>query len=1057
MDDDQQEHVADVSLLFPQGVGGALQVLSGSSVISRQFSSSDSSSTLVSPSIAERKRKRMEVSNSARDETSKKIKTVSADQGHLDFGPVPASHHNVSLQLPAEMWQHIFSFLSPHTLGALLRVNKLFNKYLDPTSPFKISAPAFRVPSIVPALHPDAIWRASRCLFWPRMPTPLSGKSELDMWRFACSRSCQVCGQIDETNVTWDSLPWQRGPGNSIVSPIFVFFVNSCGKCLAETSVKEVDVLLSTSIPSVLISGLPMAFLTPDLNVVYTQSIRTTQVPTSIPLTRLYWPTQVESLRLQFEDVKRFGPAAAEEWIKGLEARGADAIHEASRWEKWYLAGGVCQMLMRSSSTPSKPTTRNGLNSGMQTVEATTRPKRRAQEGLEELESHKRADIEARAARLQPPIPPDVLVDLPSFQVALQNAEPLRDKEWNNLKQQLMSQYKKMKKVEKQSALAAKASEKHQAKNITKKSTEPARQGRHDAETLVRMRISTLTDQFINNHLDEGRSIERKDYAQFIIGVLAYIRKQFYAEFLKIDTTSLTPRLTLHDMKWIFDNKIKQIVKGIDQDLFFCRNCPNSKPFGFHAVIQHYLSKHAGKKMRNRHWKAEWPEDPLFWSAPIQQTSTVDSRPPSSRTSEVDDAYKPRIDAMAKAIKSVWKIMKHVENIPHSAKVFVSIYHVAKDYQKHDPEPVSLETFLDVLKHFKSSSILSTYHGLACKVCVLSQKRDEDGKGLFTLPTLAKHFHDVHDKWGIPLIDWRVDLIWLPDMQISQDLQSKAWKSKRAFELTSEALPWLFESEKETSQGGPLSAMQNPLATSLEAVDTASAQINYRPDERFFGDVPSLLPASAVYFRSGSLQKQPRYDAAVSRATSTNERMPQAYEPLDRTRVHRMVTEPGTEGSSLWGSSDTNSWTFSSREVGPEPRRHLSSHYPYYGHNIQMVEGQNGYLYYPDAGFRREQSHIEAGNRYHGSRSRYYMPSGHQQPIPSAPLYHYSESAPSYDRYDTVDTRRMSNGYYTQHPTIIREYRILPNADRFDYASVEPHRSATPSQRAYDTYASRYA
>lgn len=180
----------------------------------------------------------MSVSNSTGDGSPKKIKNVSADQGSLDFGSLPASHHDVSLQLPAEVWQHIFSFLPPHTLGTLLRVNKLFNKYLDAASPFTISAPEFRVPSIVPALLPDAIWRASRCLFWPRMPAPLSGKSDLDMWRFACSRSCQICGQIDETNVAWDSLPWWRGPGNNTVSPIFVFFVNSCGKCLAETSVK---------------------------------------------------------------------------------------------------------------------------------------------------------------------------------------------------------------------------------------------------------------------------------------------------------------------------------------------------------------------------------------------------------------------------------------------------------------------------------------------------------------------------------------------------------------------------------------------------------------------------------------------------------------------------------------------------------------------------------------------------------------------------------------------------------------------------------------------------
>lgn len=814
-----------------------------------------------------------------------------------------------------------------------------------------------------------------------------------------------------------------------------------------------------------------MAFLTPDLNVIYTQSIRTTQMPTSVPLTRIYWPTQVESLRLEFEDVKRFGPAAAGEWIKGLEARGADAIHEASRWEKWYLAGGVSQMLIRSSPISPKPTAHGALNSGIQNVEATTRPNRRAQEAAEELRSQRRVDIERRAGRLQPPIPPDVLVDLPSFQMSLDKAKPLRDKEWNSLKQQLISQYKKMKGAEERSVLAAKASEKHQANSIAKKSTEPALQGGHGAETLVKVRVSALTDQFISNHLGEGQSIEQKDYAQFMLGVLAYVRKQYYAEFSKIKTPSLASRLTLDDMRWIFDNKIKQILKDTGQDLFFCRNCPSSKLFRFHAVIQHYISKHTdkagkkekkgekgkkgkkGEKMRDLYSQAEWPEEPLFGSSPIQQASSVDSKPPFSHTSEVDDAYKPRIDAMAKAIKSVWRIMKHVENIPFSTKLFVSIYHVAKVFQKDDPELVSLATFVDVLNRFKSSSFLATYHGLACKICMLSQTREEDEKGLFTLSTLARHFHDVHEKGGTPLIDWRVDLIWLPDMQISQDLQSKAWESKRAFKLTSEALPWLFESGEETCQGGPLPALPSPLTKSLEVVDTASTQITHRPDERLHGDVPRLLPASVVYVRSGTVQEQARCDAVVSQATSTNERMPQAYEPSDRTRVHRMATED----SSVLGSSRTNSQTFSPREVGLERGRHLSSYYPHDEHGSQVVEGLNGYPYYPDVELQRAQSHTEAGSGHNGSRSRYYMPSGHQQPIPSARLYHYSEPVPSYDRHGTVDTRRVSNGYYTQYPTMIREYRIVSNADRFDYTNLEPHRSTTPSRRAYDDYASRYA
>lgn len=794
-----------------------------------------------------------------------------------------------------------------------------------------------------------------------------------------------------------------------------------------------------------------MAFLTPDLNVVYTQSIKTTQVPTSVPLTRTYWPTQVESLRLEFEDVKRFGPAAAEEWIKGLEARGADTIHKALRWEKYYLAGGVSQMLIRSSSTPPQPTTRGALKN----YEATTRPMRRAREVTEELKSQRRADIECRAKRLQPPIPPDVLVDLPSFQISLEKAEPFRDEEWNNLKQQLMSQYKKVRRAERKSAAAAKGSEKHQANSTAKKSTETALQGEHDAETLAKIRITTLTDQFIGDHLSEGQSVEQNDYAQFTIDLLAYVHKHYYAEFSKKNTTSLAPKLTLGDMVWIFDHKVRRVLKDTDEDLFSCKRCLKSrKRFGFNAFIQHYLSKHApkpgqkGKKMRDR-LRVEWPGEIPFGSSPIQQVSNVDSKSPSSQTTEVDDAYKPRIDAMAKAIKSVWKIMKHVENMSFSVKIFVSIYHVAKVLQEDDPELVSLDTFVHVLNHFKSSSALATYHGLTCKICMLSQARDEDEKGLFTLPGLAKHFHDVHEKGRTSLTDWRVDLISIPDLQISQELRTKVWESKRAFKLTSEALPWLFTSKGETSQDCPLPTSSNALNKGLEAGDAASGQKIYQRDENLHGDVPRLLPASVVYDRSDTIQKQARYDSVVAGAAGISKRMPQIYEPFDRVRAHRTATE----GSSVWGSSRTNSQTFSPREGGPESGRHWSSFHPHVEHDTQVVEEPDEYPYYPDMEIQRAQSHIEFGNGLDGS---YYIPSGHQQPIPSARLYHYGGSVSSYDRHDRVDARHASNGYYTQHPAMMREYRVIPTAERFDYTHPEPHRSIAP-QRAYGSYASRYA
>jgi hypothetical protein len=133
--------------------------------------------------------------------------------------------------LPPEIWHHILTFIPPRTLGNLLRVNKLFNAYLLPGS-----AAGSRIPSSLPSntlsyLKPDTIWRASRRLFWPRMPGPLRQHSELDMWRLLCSQHCQFCGLRAEM-VSDGSDPWHSGPGSKGLSLIFAFAIASCGPCL---------------------------------------------------------------------------------------------------------------------------------------------------------------------------------------------------------------------------------------------------------------------------------------------------------------------------------------------------------------------------------------------------------------------------------------------------------------------------------------------------------------------------------------------------------------------------------------------------------------------------------------------------------------------------------------------------------------------------------------------------------------------------------------------------------------------------------------------------------
>lgn len=58
-------------------------------------------------------------------------------------------------------------------------------------------------------------------------------------------------------------------------------------------------------------------------------------------LTKHFLKSQVEALKSRFGEVKALGPAAAEEWMKGLDGNGKEKIADAARWEQWELAGGL--------------------------------------------------------------------------------------------------------------------------------------------------------------------------------------------------------------------------------------------------------------------------------------------------------------------------------------------------------------------------------------------------------------------------------------------------------------------------------------------------------------------------------------------------------------------------------------------------------------------------------------------------------------------------------------------------------------------------------------------
>ena len=187
---------------------------------------------------------RAETTNSGLINGVKKIK-LAEGQGRADQGaPLPSTVTGSPLSpdrslLPAEIWHHVFTFCPPKSLGCLLAVSTLFNMYLDPAPRVhrEATSPLATV-GVLGSLEPNAIWQASRRLFWPQVPTPLRSKTELEMWRLACSPRCQECGRLHGGSLPSSPDPRHPGPGTEGVAAIWAFGSRMCAVCLLRKSDK---------------------------------------------------------------------------------------------------------------------------------------------------------------------------------------------------------------------------------------------------------------------------------------------------------------------------------------------------------------------------------------------------------------------------------------------------------------------------------------------------------------------------------------------------------------------------------------------------------------------------------------------------------------------------------------------------------------------------------------------------------------------------------------------------------------------------------------------------
>ncbi|KAH7379208.1 hypothetical protein DE146DRAFT_774031 [Phaeosphaeria sp. MPI-PUGE-AT-0046c] len=531
--------------------------------------------------------------------------------------------------LPPAVWQHVFLACSLPDLGRLMQVNRSFLSYLTDVHNVSVSNPDS---TCLRLLKSDSVWASARNALSPRPPKPLKGFSELQMWQLAWSRRCQFCSKSSSFSAG-DKI-WQQGPGLSGVRAIWPFGIRACGPCLMQQCQTETSLLFSNA--SALRSALAFALIANDQNYIAAHLLQSTTTPPDVEIGKYYYKKHVEDITQELSNALSLGSAAAEEWSKGLDAKGKDRMKAADAWERWEIryqqdqksAASVAPVISSTSPVIHTPVPAFTPQPGQT---GSTQPShQRNLHDANEAKASRKTDIEHRCLQMDPPIPPNVLRHMDSFKAALQISQPMNDYAWSVLQPRLLAQLPAAQQAEANHVahaitLSTKSADRRFQDVNSKEAKEAMDREWDDLQRPIRDKLSAIADNFINQDWDRGKALTHESSPKFAADLLTYVRRKFYEVEAhgvvpgSTDSAALKPRLVLDNMKWVYDNKIKPLTEQHRKDLFFCngQDCESStKAYGFEGVVQHYGAKHTHAFSNGNvvvAWReAEWPEETPF-------------------------------------------------------------------------------------------------------------------------------------------------------------------------------------------------------------------------------------------------------------------------------------------------------------------------------------------------------------------------------------------------------------------------------------------------------------
>ncbi|KAL9056140.1 MAG: hypothetical protein Q9162_003101 [Coniocarpon cinnabarinum] len=389
---------------------------------------------------------------------------------------------------------------------------------------------------------------------------------------------------------------------------------------------------------SVMLSVVPFLFLTEDNHVLSPSAFRLAGgIPENIRIQKVFLLSQLESLQEKLRHAKEKDQQQAKDLLHALSDELPSTNELFSAWEHWATVENVhrfrtpllghCLKRFRDGKSAKNVEGADDEASVGDVTEthsrgssAPHRPPTRSKADAHEAKVGRRAEIERRCAKLSPPLDGILLEHMDAFGAAMQISMPLTEDAWQLLKPKLLAQRR---------VAQQRLREQQAASHAFEATTDPTAEKALDTDEVkerwekfqrpVRADLERYVDELTRDTWADGKAVNRHTAPRFAAEALVSARNRYASERPERMQSGNAFRLVLHNMKWVYEHKIKPLTEVAHgaRDIFACAECGGShKMFAFDSLIQHFAAKHtsnfSSKGSGIAWYEAPWPQRPPF-------------------------------------------------------------------------------------------------------------------------------------------------------------------------------------------------------------------------------------------------------------------------------------------------------------------------------------------------------------------------------------------------------------------------------------------------------------